>query len=63
MVGAMLALTALLTVLNIIVAGRNIWEKWHAATPAAPHPLDAALRDVAVAIRERRHGLVAQEEP
>jgi hypothetical protein len=49
----MVALTALLTVINIVLAVRNLWKEWQSRRGSGPHPLEAALRDVASAIRER----------
>jgi len=49
-------LAAILTLLNIGLALRNIWKEWKARQMPAPHPLTAALRDIATAIREtNRH--------
>jgi hypothetical protein len=48
----MVTLAAVLTLLNIGVALRTLWKEWQ-ARQGKPHPLDAALRDVALAIRER----------
>ena len=49
-----MALGAILVVLNVALALNNIWKEWQARRKRhAPHPLDAALRDIAAAIRTR----------
>lgn len=43
-----------LAVVNLAVALFQGWKEWHQRQQRG-HPLEAALRDVAVAIRERGH--------
>ena len=43
---------AIVMALNAAVTVLTLREKWRAARGAGPHPLDAALRDIAQAIRE-----------
>ena len=51
-----LLLGVLLTALNTVVAGRTLWKEWK-QRKEKPHPLDASLRDISLAIRERHHRL------
>ena len=43
-------LAALLSGINIGLFLHKTWKGWR--TPAPPHPLESALRDIAAAIRE-----------
>ena len=47
----MAELTALvLTLINIALAIRTVWREWR--RPVGAHPLEAAVRDIAAALRE-----------
>jgi len=46
-------LAAILTVINIGLALRNVWKEWKARQGPTPHPLEPVLRELVTAIRER----------
>lgn len=45
-------LAAILTIINIGLALRNVYKEWHARNRPVTHPLEPALRDIAQAIRD-----------
>jgi hypothetical protein len=46
-------LAAILTLLNIGLALRNVWKEWKARQGPMAHPLEPVLRDLVTAVRER----------
>jgi len=57
-IAAVLALA--LTAINIALALRTAWKEWK-QRKEKPHPLDAALRDIAAAMREHHEALQARD--